>query len=1355
MLISQTVAVTTGLSVFVHDNLLREVIMGRRALLQHAAFDPPELPEGTVASISGDQDPFDEELFQRISPLDSLRCALKHPERTDDDWVNDELDGPLKEVFGPLPPEPADVPPLEFDLDMENLRQKTYGKSKPTKLPASSPRQFDVLSAQFGELKSANIMGEAYPEYPPGPLACIAFTVAKPGTKRLPRPPSYGTQSPLSDALLASHAEYTKSLTAERLVVNMAPVNEFLIVQNYPLPSVKDNLAKLSRFRYFAKIDIQKAFWSCPLHPRCIKYTYTIAPGGLTGVWLRAPMGLAPVPGYFMWVLSGVLNGCAQYTLLYADDIIVGGNSPEELRQNIREVLKALLVKGFRVSANKCQFKPQSRVTYLGWTIQEGQIKPNESTLTKLFTLKKPVDMMCKDDKPKIQAVRRFLGVIQYLAHYIPCNATELKPLYELTKTAPPKEISTKDNPEADELVKNTKDNPKALPKPRAKFVWTKAADEAWDWACARMREIKPLHSPTYSPGSWLEVISDASKFGWGGILIEWRDGDPKPYFVACVSGTFTPSQIAWPTCTKEMFGVWSTVRKFRHFLHLHHFVLSTDHRNLLWSSLSVNEMVLRMATDLQQHKFVMRHIDGSANILCDYISRADYSSDQEIARIRKQSLSLASPPSPPLSSRGSARHPPADAAAQHCMTISPTTDPSGSLENFTTDSQWSGSDSGVSTKILFDIGASSASELSSSAPSPADTEDEADGCVMPIQRAAQQPQAPMILHDRRGEPPARQRRRHRHPRQPAPPIEWEPEGQDDGGEIPHLQPQPVPTPRRLTPAQYHIIKSFHGGALPHTGTVPLLAALREAGHQWEGINEDVAEFVARCHYCQLERIIRRGPSSLPYTSIQIPSTLCETWHFDVLGPLPPCALTGATSVLVAMEDTSKLIILGRAVDCAVMELIFFFIDCFKIFGLPHTIKTDKMSQFVSKAMEQLVEFMGIKHEIGVAHYHQSDGVIENGAALVWPYLRIMCAELRKFHAWSPLLCNVQMGANALNREVLGGASASEIMFNRKVKPLRFLRPEALRRDDDEPQVEVAKFITDNAAMQLRLLGQADAERHRRFRNNQSQAEADRDGLEHLDWVRAGVLVAIPQPDADQHFNRPTKFALLRRGPFQVIEVRQRTVTLQDYHRARAGRDAEVFPWPKYNLFPYFSQSDIHPVGDGPIQPIIADAERDQIQILVPPTLPSAILRAIPLRAVVIPHAPLHVRNHDYEVRWDGRPHSENSVVAYDEVWSTPAFQEFLTGSELVGHVAPQNFQREHARQVVALAAGSVQPNAVVPMHDARAQAEALRNYFPSGGAVRRIQDQGVERASLVPPLRGSQSQSRPQTPSQPRPHSR
>ncbi len=389
MLISQTVAVKTGLSIFVHDNLFREVIMGRQALMQQVEQDPILLPEGQVLSISGEDCDEDEEdeMFNRISPIDSLRQALEPSQITEDEWVNEELQGPLKEVFGPLPKEPADVPALEFSVQEDLARKKVYAKTKPTRLSASSPRQHDVMSAHFKELKEAGIMGDTFPDFPPGPIASIAFPVAKPGVARLPRLEHYNTNHPLDARLQLLHTLYTQSLTAERLVANFAPVNEVAVVQNYPLPSVKENLAKLAKFRFWAKIDLTKAFWSIPLHKNCIRWTYTIAAGGLTGVWLRAPMGLAPVPAYFMWTLTGVLSAEEAFTLLYADDILVGGNSEQELRENIRKVLATLLKRGFRVSAKKCQFKPAKEIVYLGWIVSEGQIRAAPSTLNKLFSM--------------------------------------------------------------------------------------------------------------------------------------------------------------------------------------------------------------------------------------------------------------------------------------------------------------------------------------------------------------------------------------------------------------------------------------------------------------------------------------------------------------------------------------------------------------------------------------------------------------------------------------------------------------------------------------------------------------------------------------------------------------------------------------------------------------------------------------------------------------------------------------------------------------------------------------------------------------------------------------------------------
>jgi hypothetical protein len=1313
LLISQTVAVSTGLSLFVHDNSLREVILGKQALYEKPRQDPLVNASGVVASIC-EEEGEDEDLMARISPLESVRQALKPAELTGDPWIDAELKGPLREVFGPLPPESADVPPLEFDVDVPAVKQRTYGKTKPKKLGGASPRQTDVMGAQFKELKEAGIMADAYPDYPPGPIASIAFTVAKPGVSRVPRPESYGT-TPLSETLALVHEVYTRSLTAERLVVNLAPVNEVCIIQNYPLPSVQANLAKLSKFKLFAKIDLRKAFWSIPLHPRCVKWTYTIAAGGFCGVWLRAPMGLAPVPGYFTYVLQGVLKMQEAFTILYADDILVGGNSEDELRENIRSVLRALLDKNFRVSADKCQFKPQAEITYLGWIISDGKIRPMQKTLDKLFELKKPCDMLAKDDKSRIQAVRRFLGVVQYLGHYIPCHAEELRPLYTLTKTAVPVQGFGADYAP---VVPDSKN-----PTTKVKFKWTEEAEAAWEWAVQRMREIEPLHAPTYLPNTWLEVISDASKEGWGGILVEFRQGDPKPYIICCVAGTFGKSQLNWPTITKEMFGVWSTVRRLKHYLALHPFVLSMDHRNLLWSAMSENDMVQRLATDLQRFRFTMRHISGPCNVLCDYLSRAQYSSAAEIARLQGHHKEV--PPASPQ------RWP---HAAQSPLTAGEESDSdelnflvkSGSVENFSDDS-----DSGTSADSLlgrFDCRLSPAS--ASEEFSDSDSTLVHHGVAAPVAEEGQEPVPPMQPHVRLGEPRARPRRRHRIRRQPEP--AGDPEGEEDGLPIPHIGPHPQPLPRRLTPQQYHIMKSFHGGACPHTGVAPLLQALKDAGHEWEGIEQDAREFVMRCHYCQMERITRRGPALFPYASVQLlPRSLMDVWHFDVLGPLPPCALTGARYILLAVEDCAKFVFVGRAVECSVAEIMLFLLDCFKIFGLPGIIKTDKGGQFLSKAIEQFCAMTGIEHVVGVAHYHESDAVVENGAALVWPYLRIMGAELKKFHAWSPLLCNVMLGANSLARSVLGGASASDIVFGRKIRPLRFVRPDALGAQPSEP-VLLNKFMADQAALQLRLIGRAEAERHRRFRINSENADIAADGQEYLDWVRIGQLVCIPQPDT-QHFNRPNKFAFLRRGPYEVVDVRTSTVMLRDHTAAALNRNPRPFAWPKYQLVPYYQQGDILPV----VEPVIPPADAAQVDALQPAILPrvvSAVISHTRLEQPVIFNSPLHVRNQKYLVRWQDRPHTENASVPYDAVWQSPAFDEFVQGSELIGHVPVAQAMGRHSQLVQNLLAGSRNPNVEVPVQNPEVQVRVLRDYFPMS-ATQRPNSEGVARAQQIPAL--------------------
>jgi hypothetical protein len=285
------------------------------------------------------------------------------------------------------------------------------------------------------------------------------------------------------------------------------------------------------------------------------------------------------------------------------------------------------------------------------------------------------------------------------------------------------------------------------------------------------------------------------------------------------------------------------------------------------------------------------------------------------------------------------------------------------------------------------------------------------------------------------------------------------------------------------------------------------------------------------------------------------------------------------------------------------------------------------------------------------------------------------------------------------------------------------------------PPLAVNRFIADQSALQLRILGRADAEKHRRYRINVERADASSDGLEHLDWVTVGQLVTIPQPDADQHFNRPHKFALLRRGPYVVTEVRPRTVSLRDHLKLAAGANPPVFPWPKSTLALYHAAADILPaLPDIPDVPVDDDEE---LPVANTPRLPSAIL-SDKLTNFVIPNAPRHVRNHEYMVRWAGLPHSANCMTPYDRVWASPAFSDFVQGSELTGHVPPQQFQAEHVRHVSALASGNANPPRAVPLADPDAQGRLMHDFVPFSDA-RRPRSGAVQVSAQLPPLQLAQ----------------
>jgi hypothetical protein len=401
---------------------------------------------------------------------------------------------------------------------------------------------------------------------------------------------------------------------------------------------------------------------------------------------------------------------------------------------------------------------------------------------------------------------------------------------------------------------------------------------------------------------------------------------------------------------------------------------------------------------------------------------------------------------------------------------------------------------------------------------------------------------------------------------------------------------------------------------------------------------------------------------------------------------------------------------LGHGMTASAIELISFLLDCFKIFGLPLTIKSDLGAQFIARVMHDFCKALGITQKFGVAHRHESDGTVEIGIRQIWQYLRMAVHDLGKYDAWTPLLCNVQLGCNALTRDVLGGASASTLVFNRKVKPLRFFRPEDGDIHDGRSPT-ISGFIADNAAQQLALLHRADQTRSARFLDQRDEALArraeaeEREELAELDWVREGQLVSIPQPEHQSRL-RPEKMSFRRRGPFQIVEVSQdrTSVLLRDYRYPQR----DTFRWPKELLWPYHEDS----MATSPVV-VPLEGEAPELPIVCSPECANAILEFRPLRDLVVPNSPRHVRNHEYRVRWSGRPHFDTTWASYSSIWSTTAFAEFLLDANLEGHIPPLAYSMAHRRHAQQLLSGTAAPNRLVPLADV-GQIQRLVNYYPT-----------------------------------------
>ncbi|PKU43811.1 hypothetical protein llap_5877 [Limosa lapponica baueri] len=168
--------------------------------------------------------------------------------------------------------------------------------------------------------------------------------------------------------------------------------------------------------KWYATIDIANAFFSIPLAAEC-RSQFAFTWRGVQYTWNRLPQGWKHSPTICHGLIQIALEqGEAPEHLQYIDDIIVWGNTAEEVFEKGNKIIQILLKAGFAIRRSKVN-GPAQEIQFLGVKWQDGCCQIPMDVINEIAAMSPPTS------KKEAQA---FLGIVGFWRMHIPnCNLKE------------------------------------------------------------------------------------------------------------------------------------------------------------------------------------------------------------------------------------------------------------------------------------------------------------------------------------------------------------------------------------------------------------------------------------------------------------------------------------------------------------------------------------------------------------------------------------------------------------------------------------------------------------------------------------------------------------------------------------------------------------------------------------------------------------------------------------------------------------------------------------------------------------------------------------------------------------------
>ena len=376
-----------------------------------------------------------------------------------------------------------------------------------------------------------------------------------------------------------------KNSGSVRICVDLQMLNESVMREVHPLPSVDETLGQLAGGKVFSKLDANSGFWQIPLTADSRLLTTFLTPFGRY-CFNKLPFGISSAPEHFQKQMTKLLEGLEGFVCLI-DDILIHGRSQEEHDSRLRAVLERLEAAGVTLNKEKCSFS-KHQVKFLGHIVDENGISADPEKMDAIRDMKAPTN---------ITELRRFLGMANQLGKFSHNLAELSQPLREL--------LSKKNS-------------------------WWWAPEQTSAFNRIKDELTKETVLALYDPLAETKVSADASSYGLGAVLMQKKGSSHwKP--VAFASRSMTATEQRYAQIEKEALATVWACEKFTDYILGKKILIETDHKPLvpLLSTKNLNSLpprVLRFRLRLTRFDVSIVHVPGKLLHTADALSRAPVS---------------------------------------------------------------------------------------------------------------------------------------------------------------------------------------------------------------------------------------------------------------------------------------------------------------------------------------------------------------------------------------------------------------------------------------------------------------------------------------------------------------------------------------------------------------------------------------------------------------------------------------------------------------------------------------------------------------------------------------------------------